>query len=108
MDCLAVSIGTVHVRMKGVPKLDYNRLAKIKAATTVPLVIHGGTGLSDDQFRRLIVHGEAKINYYTALTDAASRSIRENVAADRKGDHSTLLKGVRDAVREETERCLRL
>jgi fructose-bisphosphate aldolase, class II len=108
VDCLAVSVGTVHGRMKGVPKLDYTRLAKIKEAVTVPLVIHGGTGLSDDQFRRLIAHGAAKINYYTALADAASRSIRENVAADRKGDHSTLLKGVRDAVREETERCLRL
>lgn len=108
VDCLAVSIGTVHGRMKGAPKLDYTRLAKIKEAVAVPLVIHGGTGLSDDQFRRLIAHGAAKINYYTALADAASRSIRENVAADRKGDHSTLLKGVRDAVREETERCLRL
>jgi fructose-bisphosphate aldolase class II len=108
VDCLAVSIGTVHGRMKGVPKLDYARLAKIKEATSVPLVIHGGTGLSDDQFRRLIANGVAKINYYTALSDAASRRIRDNVAADRKGDHSALLGGIRDAVREETERCLRL
>lgn len=108
VDCLAVSVGTVHGRMKGVPKLDYARLAKIKEATSVPLVIHGGTGLSDDQFRRLIANGVAKINYYTALSDAASRRIRENVAADRKGDHSALLAGVRDAVQEETERCLRL
>lgn len=108
VDCLAVSIGTVHGRMKGTPKLDYARLAKIKEATAVPLVIHGGTGLSDDQFRRLIANGVAKINYYTALSDAASRRIRDNVAADRKGDHSALLGGIRDAVREETERCLRL
>lgn len=108
VDCLAVSVGTVHGRMKGTPKLDYARLAKIREATSVPLVIHGGSGLTDDQFRRLIANGVAKINYYTALSDAASRRIRENVAADRKGDHSALLAGVRDAVREETERCLRL
>lgn len=108
VDCLAVSIGTVHGRMKGIPKLDYVRLAKIKEATTVPLVVHGGTGLSDDQYRKLIASGIAKINYYTGLSDVASRRIRENVTADRKGDQSVLLSGVRDAVREETERCLKL
>lgn len=108
VDCLAVSIGTVHGRMKGSPKLDYGRLTKIKEAVAVPLVIHGGTGLSDDQFRRLVAHGVAKINYYTALADAANHSIRENVSANKKVDHSTLLAGIRDAVREETERCLRI
>lgn len=108
VDCLAVSIGTIHGRMKGIPKLDYARLAKIKEATTVPLVIHGGTGLSDEQYRKLIANGIAKINYYTALSDVASKRIRENIASDRKGDHSVLLFGVSDAVREEVERCLRL
>lgn len=108
VDCLAVSIGTVHGRMKGLPKLDYTRLAKIREATSVPLVIHGGTGLTDDQFRRLIANGVAKINYYTALADAANRSIRENFTAERKGSHNALLTGVRDAVREEAERCIHL
>jgi fructose-bisphosphate aldolase class II len=108
VDCLAVSIGTVHGRMKGVPKLDYARLAKIKEAVTVPLVIHGGTGLSDDQFRRLIANGVAKINYYTALADVANRRIRENVAAERKGGPVSLLSGVIDAIREEVERCIHL
>ena len=106
VDCLAVSIGTVHGRMKGIPKLDYVRLAKIKDATTIPLVIHGGTGLSDDQYRKLIANGIAKINYYTGLSDVASKRIRENVTSDRKGDQSVLLSGVRDAVKEEVERCL--
>ena len=108
VDCLAVSVGTVHGRMKGSPKLDYARLAKIKEATAVPLVIHGGTGLTDEQYRRLIANGVAKINYYTALADAANHRIRENVAADRKGSYSVLMAGVSDAVREETERCIRL
>lgn len=108
VDCLAVSIGTVHGRMKGLPKLDYARLAKIREATSVPLVIHGGTGLTDDQFRRLIANGVAKINYYTALADAANRRIKENVTAERKGSHNALLTGVRDAVREEAERCIHL
>jgi len=108
VDCLAVSIGTVHGRKKGVPKLDFNRLAKIREAVSVPLVIHGGSGLSDEQFRRLIASGVAKINYYTALADAASRHILENATTNSKGDLGQLLAGVRDAVRKEVERCLHL
>ena len=108
VDCLAVSVGTVHGKMKGLPKLDYARLAKIRDAVTVPLVIHGGSGLSDDQFRRLIATGVAKINYYTALADVANHRIRENVAADKKGVHHDLLAGVSNAVREEVERCIHL
>ncbi len=57
MDFLAVSIGKVHGRMKGKPKLDYQRLKHINEALGIPLVIHGGTGLSDVQFRRLIANG---------------------------------------------------
>ncbi len=76
VDCLAVSVGTVHGHMKGAPKLDYNRLAKI--------------------------------NYYTGLADAAALSIRKNVSASRSCDYGTLVAGVRDAVREEAERCMRL
>ena len=56
VDFLAVSIGTVHGRMKGEPKLDFDRLAEINKALGIPLVIHGGTGLSDDQFRQLIAN----------------------------------------------------
>lgn len=108
VDCLAVSVGTVHGRMKGVPKLDYARLAKIRDATSVPLVIHGGTGLSDDQYRRLIANGVAKINCHTALAEAANRRIADNVAAMRKGGHRLLQAGVSDVVREEVARCMHL
>jgi fructose-bisphosphate aldolase (EC 4.1.2.13) len=68
VDFLAVSIGTVHGRMRGAPQLDFERLAAINAALGIPLVIHGGTGLSDAQFRALIERGVSKINYYTALS----------------------------------------
>lgn len=108
VDCLAVSVGTVHGRMKGTPKLDYNRLDKIREAVDVPLVIHGGTGLTDEQFRRLISHGVAKINYYTGLADVAGRRVRENATANQGSDYSALLAGVSTVVREETERCIRI
>lgn len=108
VDCLAVSVGTVHGRMKGAPKLDYNRLTKIREAVDVPLVIHGGTGLTDEQYRRLISHGISKINYYTGLADVAGCHVRKNSAANQSGGYSALLEGVRDVVREEAARCIRI
>ncbi|HHJ12703.1 MAG TPA: fructose-bisphosphate aldolase, partial [Chromatiales bacterium] len=102
----AVSIGTVHGRMRGTPRLDFERLAAINARVQRPLVIHGGTGLDDGQFRRLIENGVAKINYYTALADAAAARIRAN---QREGaGYTALLDGVREAVAEETARCMRV
>jgi fructose-bisphosphate aldolase, class II len=108
VDCLAVSIGTVHGRLRGRPKLDCERLRRINETLRLPLVIHGGTGLSDEQFRKLISYGVAKINYHTALADAAGASIRARVRADRGCGYTGLVSGVRVAIRDEVERCMRL
>ena len=108
IDFLAVSIGTVHGRMKGQPSLDIERLREINQALRIPLVIHGGTGLSDAQFRELISNGVAKINYYTALSDAAAQRIQANTSAQHAKGYTQLTKGVIDAVRTETERCMLL
>jgi fructose-bisphosphate aldolase class II len=105
VDCLAVSIGTVHGRMHGEPRLDFARLARINQAIGIPLVIHGGTGLSDGQFRRLIDNGVAKINYYTALADAAGRCIRDNAAGRGEG-YTQLVAGIQEAMCAEMERCI--
>jgi fructose-bisphosphate aldolase class II len=108
VDFLAVSVGTVHGRMRGEPKLDFERLAEINAALRIPLVIHGGTGLSDAQFRLLIDNGVAKINYYTALADAAGRCIFGNTQqADGKG-YTQLVRGIADAIHQEAARCIDL
>ncbi len=104
VDFLAVSVGTVHGRMKGEPRLDLDRLAEVNEALGLPLVIHGGTGLSDEQFLALIERGVAKINYYTALADAAGRRIGENGS----GGYTARVAGVAEAVAAETERCIRL
>jgi fructose-bisphosphate aldolase class II len=105
-DFLAVSVGTVHGRFRGRPQLDFERLEQINAALGIPLVIHGGTGLDDDQFRNLIRRGVAKINYYTALADAAGEAARTTL--DGSGQYPHLFRSVSHAVAEETERCMRL
>ncbi len=106
VDFLAVSIGTVHGHMKGKPRLDYQRLAQINEALKIPLVIHGGSGLSDDQYRRLIAAGITKINYYTGLSDAAGKTLKEK--GREKLSYGRLQKNIRDAIAAEVERCMRL
>jgi fructose-bisphosphate aldolase class II len=106
VDLLAVSIGTVHGRMKGEPVLDFERLQQINEALNIPLVIHGGTGLSDEQFNRLIKNGVAKINYYTALADAAGKKMRNNAASDERGGYTSIVNGIQDAMRTEIESCM--
>jgi len=108
VDCLAVSVGTVHGRMRGRLKLDFERLKHINASVRLPLVIHGGTGLTDDQYRRLISCGVVKINYYTALADAAGKCVRENARADSRCGYTGLVRNIRKRIRVEVERCMHL
>lgn len=107
IDFLAVAIGTVQGRQQGRVKLDFQRLKNVHEAVHIPLVIHGGSGLSDDQYRRLIAHNVAMINYYTGLSDIAVASERELLDHDG-GSYTTINRGVRVAVAAEVERCLRL
>ncbi|MEJ2455402.1 MAG: class II fructose-bisphosphate aldolase [Candidatus Thiodiazotropha sp.] len=88
------------------PKLDFDRLAQINQTLRMPLVIHGGTGLSDDQFRQLIDNGVTKINYYTALADAAGRCIHDNAQTRGSVGYTSLVSGVSEAIRREAARCI--
>ena len=108
VDFLAVSIGTVHGRMQGEPVLDFERLQAINERLQIPLVIHGGTGLSDDQFRQLIANGVSKINYYTALADTAAARMRDNMAANTRCGYTGIVDGIQQAMRAEIERCMEL
>ncbi len=108
VDFLAVSIGTVHGRMQGEPQLDFERLADINQTLGIPLVIHGGTGLSEAQFRRLIDNGVSKINYYTALADAAGKQIQSNAQTAERPGYTGLLRGSAEAVQREAERCIEI
>lgn len=78
VNALAVAIGTVHGVYKKEPKLNYERLQQIKKAVDVPLVLHGGSGLSEDDFRETIRNGISKINIFTDLTLEAMKSISTN------------------------------
>lgn len=82
VDALAVAIGTVHGKYKGTPKLDLERLDAIRSKVDIPLVMHGGSGLTPDAFRSAIAHGINKVNFFTgmslAATDGALKAVADN------------------------------
>lgn len=94
IDALAVAIGTAHGQYKKKPKLDINRLAEIYAISKKPLVLHGGSGLSDDDFRNTIKNGIRKVNICTEMCIA----LREAYLAS--ANHEILFDDGKNAVKE--------
>ena len=86
VDALAIAFGTVHGLYKKKPALDFDRIKLISEKTKVPLVMHGGSGLSKEDFQKAIRNGIRKINYYTYMTLAGGRAVRaaiENTPKDK-------------------------
>jgi fructose-bisphosphate aldolase class II len=74
---LACSFGTVHGLYKVEPKIDYDLIATLRERAGVPIVMHGGSGLSNDEYRECITRGVQKINYYTYADKAALEAVRQ-------------------------------
>jgi ketose-bisphosphate aldolase len=81
IDSFAPAIGTAHGMYKGAPKINFQRVSEIVAAEPVPLVVHGGTGLSDETFQELIRRGAPKINISTQLKITFADSYRTYLEA---------------------------
>ena len=85
VDALAIAIGTAHGAYKTKPQLDIERLKKIRATLDTPLVLHGGSGLSDDDFRNTIKYGIAKVNIFTDLCVAGEISMHNDAGLGTRG-----------------------
>ena len=79
VDALAVAVGNAHGDYKFPPKLDFDRIRTISERTGVPLVLHGGSGLADDAFRRAVREGVRKINIFTDLDKAGRKGAEEAI-----------------------------
>ena len=101
-DALAIAIGNAHGHYQGTPQLDFEVLKKIHTLTSVPLVLHGGTGISDEDFGRCIDYGIRKINIATANFDAAANGIHAYCALHDTpaffGLHEAAVQGVYENV----------
>ena len=79
VDALAIAIGNMHGHYRGTPKLDLTRLDEINHVANCALVLHGGSGLSDESFRDAIRLGIRKINIHTSLSDFALDYLRKEL-----------------------------
>ena len=81
IDALAVAVGNAHGDYKFPPKLDFDRISVISQLTGIPLVLHGGSGLSDDDFREAARRGICKVNIFTDLDKAGKAGIEQGLKA---------------------------
>ena len=86
IDAFAIAIGNAHGHYKGKPQLNFKRLQEINEAVSIPLVLHGGSGISDEEFRRCIDNGIRKINIATASMDAMIECAKSYM--DQEGAHN--------------------
>lgn len=77
IDALACAFGTAHGVYLTQPKLDFERLSEIKKLVDIPLVMHGGSGVSHEDYRKVIQFGIRKINYYTYMAKAGGNAVSE-------------------------------
>jgi fructose-bisphosphate aldolase class II len=111
VDCFAPAIGNAHGQYTAAPVLDHDRVSDLVKATGVPMALHGGTGLSDEQFTDLISRGCAKVNISTALKERYMQSSLEFLrGAEEKGkwDPPSLFSHQRAAVIDMVRHHIRL
>ena len=102
VDVFAPAIGNAHGVYKKAPVLDYQRVSDIVAAEPIPIALHGGSGMSDDQFRDLIARGCSKVNISTSLKMTYMKSMLAGLKtseATEKWDPPTLFRDVSADVR---------
>ena len=109
IDALAIAFGTAHGVYEAEPKLDFNRIAEIRAAVRMPLVMHGGSGVGDADFREAIKNGITKVNYFTYMSlaggDAVKAFLKEN-AARAEIRYDELAEAARTAMQAHVEHAI--
>ncbi len=102
VDALAVAIGTAHGPYVKKPVLDIGRLRELYEVSEKPLVLHGGSGLTDEDFRNVIENGIRKVNICTELCIACRNAYLQSA------NHEILFDDAKNAVKEVTKQRMRL
>lgn len=106
VDALAVAIGTAHGAYKSTPKLDIARLKEIAETVKVPLVLHGGSGLSDQDFKNCIENGISKVNIFTDINCAAAKAAHDGWIPG--AGMTDLVLPITEAIKQETMKKMRI
>lgn len=109
IDSLAPALGSVHGFYKGEPNLDFERMAKINELLPIPLVLHGGSGIPDNQIKQAISCGISKINVNTEIQYAWASGVREFLKEDEKAfDPRKVIGGGKEAMKNKIREKIEL
>lgn len=108
IDALAASVGTVHGFYKAEPKLDFERITAIREACGVPLVMHGGSGLSREDTRKAIAHGIRKINYFSYMSNAGVRAVEDLIEREHPKYFHALANAATAAMQADAEAAMEM
>ena len=108
VDCLAIAFGTTHGVYLTEPKLDLPRVAKIREAANVPLVMHGGSGVSDEDYAVAIENGICKVNYYTYMNVAGGKASKEFWKDDETNFYDSMAIKATEAIKEDVKRAIKV
>ncbi len=108
IDALAVAIGNAHGNYPVLPELRFDVLERINESTDVPLVLHGGTGITDDMFRKSISLGIRKINIATASFDALTLEAEKYLKNTDSHDYFSLSDRMVQGVYENVKRHINI
>ncbi len=106
VDSLAVAVGNAHGDYKFPPKLDFERIREIAGITDLPLVLHGGSGLADNDFREAVRCGVCKINIFTDIDKAGKAGIERGINAGETTMTGLIgyeIEAMKEVVREKIE-----
>ena len=108
IDALAPSFGTAHGIYKNKPILDFERVKEISIRTRLPLVMHGGSGVSPEDYRKGIECGLRKINYYSYMAKAGTQAVIDKLQAGNVLFFHDLALAAQKAMEEDVEKALRV
>lgn len=106
IDALAIAFGTAHGFYKAEPKLSFDVIKKVKAATGLPLVMHGGSGVSDEGFREAIRCGIRKINYYSYMSKAGYEAAKAVIEEGKTGYLHDVEFAAMKAMKEDVKKAI--
>ena len=108
IDALAPSFGTAHGIYKAKPVLDLDLVKVISEKTGLPLVMHGGSGVSPEDYRKGINNGLRKINYYTYMSNAGVKAVKEMLEKEDVTFFHDLALAAQNAMSADVEKAMRV
>lgn len=108
IDALAVAFGTAHGFYTAQPKLDFNVVKACAEATGLPLVMHGGSGVSEEGFRKAIANGIRKINYYSYMSKAGYLAAKAEIEKNSSGYLHDVEYAAMRAMKEDVKTAIRI